>query len=304
MSGENLLGGAADTDIAAFLETCIAIKAALRTVSPCVVGLCGAQGSGKSTLAEALKHRLCARGLKTEILGLDDFYLARPQREALARDHHPLLRTRGVPGTHDVALAEKMLADFGREIDIVLPRFDKAADTRRPEAEWARRSGPFDVILFEGWIVGAKPQAQEALPEPVNALERDEDAQGQWRGWVNAKLAGDYRRLFSRLDLLVLLAAPGFDVVMAWRGQQEQELARTLAAQGKSEGIMDSKALHRFISHYQRLTEHILAEMPGRADVVIQLDTQRRVKDIQIRADLRRAIDDHTSSARLGASPP
>ena len=277
-------------DAAGFLETFIAEEAASRTARPCVVGLCGAQGSGKSTLAMALRSRLCARGLKTEILALDDLYLSREQREALARDQHPLLRTRGVPGTHDVALGQRLLADLARSTEILLPSFDKAADTRRPQADWVRRCGPFDVILFEGWIVGAKPQEQEALDKPVNALERDEDGQGEWRRWVDGRLSDEYQRLFSRLDLLVLLAAPSFDVVMEWRGEQERDLRRTLSAQGRGTGgTMDDDALRRFISHYQRLTEHILAEMPSRADVVIQLDPQRRVADVRVKADLRRA---------------
>ena len=34
--------------------------------------------------------------------------------------------------------------------------------------------------------------------------------------------------------------------------------------------------LQRFIAHYERITRHILAEMPNRADLVIRLDRRRR----------------------------
>src|SRR4051812_24782738 len=71
---------------------------------PIVAGLCGSQGSGKSTMALFLQVLLQDRGLKTAILSLDDLYLTLPERERLAADVHPLLRTRGVPGTHDVGL--------------------------------------------------------------------------------------------------------------------------------------------------------------------------------------------------------
>ncbi len=41
---------------------------------------------------------------------------------------------------------------------------------------------------------------------------------------VNDALGGEYQRLFAKIDFLVLLAAPSFDVVLKWRTQQEHEL--------------------------------------------------------------------------------
>jgi len=65
---------------------------------PFVLGIAGAQGSGKSTIARALAARFGC-----PVLSLDDLYLDGAARQRLAETVHPLLRTRGVPGTHDGA---------------------------------------------------------------------------------------------------------------------------------------------------------------------------------------------------------
>jgi D-glycerate 3-kinase len=159
-----------------------------------------------------------------------------------------------------------------------VPRFDKGQDSPLRQADWPVVEGPVRVILFEGWCVGAAPQTAGQLAVPVNALERDEDTDAAWRGAVNAALAGPYRRLFSRLDRLVLLAAPDFATVVRWRQQQEHALRDRLRAAGQSLGrTMDDAAVVRFLGHYERLVRHILDEMPGRADLVIGLDPERRV---------------------------
>lgn len=244
---------------------------------PFVVGLCGAQGSGKSTVSEGLMRRLEAGGLKVALLSIDDLYLGREDRERLGREVHPLFRTRGVPGTHDLALGAAVIEACGRAGRIALPRFSKEDDDRRPESQWPRIDGPVDLILFEGWCVGAVPQDAAALARPVNALERDEDRDGVWRRWANERLADDYQRLFARIDWLVLLAAPGFGVVSAWRREQEHKLRAMLAGQGRDlAATLDDAAVERFIQHYQRITEHILGEMPGRADLCLVLDAERR----------------------------
>lgn len=241
---------------------------------PFIAGLCGAQGIGKSTLARAVAERLEACGLSVLLLGLDDLYLPRADRLALAARVHPMLATRGVPGTHDVALGCAILAAAGQPGTLVLPCFDKATDDRAPEASGPQIATPVDIVLFEGWCVGALAQEAADLVEPVNELERHEDSSGIWRRYANEALAGPYRPLFGQLDTLILLAAPGFDVVARWRQEQEETLQATLPAGAET---MDSARIARFVAHYERLTRHILEEMPGRADLVLRLDRQRRL---------------------------
>ncbi len=243
---------------------------------PLVVGICGAQGSGKTTLANGLLRGLRDAGIAAASLSIDDLYLTLAEREHLAREVHPLLRTRGVPGTHDVDLGLSVIADIDGRPPALLPRFDKSRDDRAPVDRWQAIDEPLDVLLFEGWCVGARPQPAGDLIEPVNALERDEDRDGCWRDYVNVALAGRYRALFDRIDFLTLLAAPGWEVVRAWRSQQENDL-RAQAAPG-APGVMTDDQVARFIQHYERLTRHILVEMPGRADVTIALNADRTVR--------------------------
>ncbi len=241
----------------------------LQGARPFVLGLCGAQGSGKSTLASALADRIEG----TAILSLDDLYRTKAEREALARTVHPLFATRGVPGTHEVALGLVTLDALERGEAAPLPRFDKARDDRAPQDQWGRARAGTRLLIFEGWCVGARPEPEETLAEPINALEREEDADGVWRRAANAALAGDYQRLFARIDRLMLLEAPGFDVVRNWRIEQEHDL-RAHAVPG-APGLMSDAQVARFIQHYERLTRHILAEMPSHADAVAGLAADR-----------------------------
>ncbi len=244
-----------------------------------VVGLCGAQGSGKSTAAAALCEILERDDLPAVALSIDDFYLPRAERVTLAHTIHPLLVTRGVPGTHDVEMAQATIDSLAEPEPTLLPSFDKAVDDRRPRSQWRLCQGPMRVLILEGWCVGALPQTAAALAEPVNALEREEDADGRWRGYVNEALSTRYPTLFQRLSPLVLLAAPSFEVVQAWRSEQEHKLGEKLAREGgDASRLMSDAAIARFISHYERVTRQILAEMPQRADHVISLDARRNAR--------------------------
>ena len=248
---------------------------------PLVIGLCGAQGSGKSTLAAALAASLNGADIVTAVLSLDDLYLTRAERERQGADVHPLLRTRGVPGTHDVALGLGIFSALDQGCAALLPRFDKASDDRTAETAWGVAPAGTQVLIFEGWCVGARPEPETALVNPANVLERLEDPNAVWRHFVNAALAGPYQTLFARIDLLIFLAAPDFDSVARWRAEQELELsARSLPG---AAGIMSEAALARFIQHYERLTRHILATMPHDAALTIVLDTSRAARCLQRR---------------------
>ncbi len=261
---------------------------AARGREPLVIGLCGAQGSGKSTLAELLALRWRAAGLGVAVLSLDDLYLTKEARADLARDVHPLFRLRGPPGTHDVQLgldAIDALRNAGAASRVALPRFDKGSDTRAPRERWNIHVGVADVILLEGWCVGARPQAPDALVEPANALETGEDADGVWRRAVNDRLGGVYQMLFAATDRLVLLAVPDFKSVLEWRLLQERKLRVCLAREGRTGGMSDEE-IARFVLVYERLTRHILAEMPDRADAVLTLDHNHGIA----RAEYRQAL--------------
>jgi len=236
-----------------------------------VVGINGAQGAGKSTLCKFLEVLMIEHNQRATTLSLDDLYLAKAERLDMAENEHPLFATRGVPGTHDVALGEAVIDALKEGRPAVMPRFNKASDDRA--ADVTTIDSKFDVILFEGWCVGAVPQAAEALREPENSLEAEEDPEGVWRREVNRRLATDYAELFSRIDMLVMLKVESFEAVRANRKRQEEKLA---ANNPGGSAIMDDAALDRFLMHYERLTRWQLDEMPARADIVIPIGPDQR----------------------------
>jgi D-glycerate 3-kinase len=237
-----------------------------------LLGINGAQGSGKSTLADFIRMALENNaGWTVAVMSIDDFYLTKSEREWLGEQVHPLLVTRGVPGTHDLRLLDETLLalhDLRAGDTLRLPRFDKARDDRADPAAWPVVTGPVDLVILEGWCVGSRAQDEAALREPVNALERERDSDGVWRRYVNEQLAGPYAELFARLDTLVLLQVPGFDAVYRWRLEQEQKLA----AQTRGDGIMDEQQIADFIQHFERITRHNLECLPASAEVVLELD--------------------------------
>jgi D-glycerate 3-kinase len=255
-----------------------------------VFGLCGAQGSGKSTTARVVQDALRALfGLSVTTLSLDDLYLSRAARGALARTVHPLFATRGVPGTHDVGRGLSViqaLEQAGATASTALPRFDKATDEPFEPSTEPKFTGRPDVLIFEGWCVGARAEEPSALLHPVNALERDEDADGRWRGYVNEQLAGPYQTLFGRLDRLVMLRAPNFECVAGWRQEQEHKLLSRLRETGATEHpsrVMSDAEVARFVMYFERVTRHVLVDMPTYADLVIELASNREVLSTRAR---------------------
>ena len=237
-----------------------------------IVGVAGPQGSGKTTLVSAF----AASHPKVAHFSLDDVYLSKTERQALARDRHPLFVTRGPPGTHAMALFDgtvTALEGSGMNAQTPIPVFDKASDDRLPQSRWPVFEGRPSLILVDGWCLGATPQSEKDIAAPINKLEMEEDSEGAWRRAINQFLEG-YQSSFAMFDAILCLRAPLFNIVLDWRCQQEEGLL------GYSLSAVERDRIARFIAHYERLT---LSMMAGRrrADIEIQLDRQRNVVEIR-----------------------
>jgi len=249
----------------------------LRANTPFFVGVNGSQGSGKSTLTDFIKQYLTEKyDLTIAVLSLDDFYYSQRMRQKLAQSLHPLLATRGVPGTHNTELMAKVLSKLKQGLNVQLPRFNKATDNPHPVADWPEVTKQVDIVVLEGWCWGTPAQQQDALLTAVNSLEQEEDNNGKWRNYVNQQLTAEYEPLYSLFDFWLMLKAPSFDCVASWRTQQEHKLKQ--ATQGQANhGVMADEEITRFIQHYQRLTEHSLSLLPAKTHLTFSLDENRNI---------------------------
>ena len=251
-----------------------------RAGRPVLIALNGCQGSGKTTAVDFLCTALIEEhSLNAVALSLDDFYLTKSERLSLAHAVHPLFATRGVPGTHDMGLMRDTLDQVlsgQRRTPATIPEFDKAIDDRLPNSRRNNINTPVQVVLLEGWCLGAGPEPADTLSAPINALERDEDPAGLWRGYSNEVLRREFQPLYQRVDQWIMLRAPSFDCVFDWRREQEQKLAASLPPeQGRK--LMNDERLRRFIQHYERITRNCLNDLPDRVNHLFSLNAQRQV---------------------------
>ena len=243
--------------------------------APYFLGVNGAQGSGKSTFCELIRPVLQhLHGLQSGVLSVDDVYHTRRTRQELAHRIHPLCAIRGVPGTHDLQLAnevfDQVLAADGNGV-VRLPRFDKASDDRKAVDDWEIVREPLDVLLFEGWCVGCPPLP--AWERPYNEREERDDPEGIWARWSQECLKTAYQALFARLDALVMIKVPSMETVRQSRWLQEEKLWQ--AHEGKAEkpvGLMTRDEVWDYVALFERHTEFMLDRLAARADRLVVRD--------------------------------
>ena len=245
-----------------------------------VIGLTGGQGTGKSTISNILKIILKeAYKLETVIFSIDDFYKTLNERKKISKKISPLFLTRGVPGTHDTKMLLHCINnlkknDFKR---MIIPRFDKSVDDRCTKNKWVKVKKKPNIVIFEGWCVGATAQKNKDLNFPVNKLEKQRDNKRIWRQKVNSELKKDYNKIFNLIDKLIFLKVPSFKYVFRWRLLQEKKLRIT----GKGNKTMNDKQVENFVMYYERITKHMLKTLPKTANTVISIDEKHRLKSIK-----------------------
>ena len=273
-----------DLMIRSFLiPICFWISKKAKKKSPLIIGLAGGQGSGKTTISSILSLILKKYfKLKVFKISIDDFYKTKKQREILSKNKHSLLLTRGVPGTHDI----KIMLDFFRKIktknfkSLKLPKFNKANDDRYKKKHWYKLKSRPDVVIFEGWCVGAKPQSLRLLKKPINALEKAYDKSLKWRRFVNLQLKTNYKKLYSQLDSLLYLKVKNFNLLKKWRIKQEEKLWLKSKSR-KNLKIMNKKEVINFMQTYQRITEQMFKDAPKYSSIIMNLNKNHQIHKIK-----------------------
>ena len=246
------------------IPICFWISKKASKKKPLIIGLAGGQGIGKTTIASIITIIL-KKYFKLNVfkISIDDFYKTRKQRILLSKNKHPLLMTRGVPGTHDT----NIMLNFFRKIKVKkfkslkLPKFNKAVDERYKQNLWYKIKSKPDVVIFEGWCVGAKSQNFRQLRKPINSLERIHDQTFKWRQYVNYQLETKYKKLFNQLDGILYLKAKNFSLLRRWRLKQEKKL--WLKSKNKKNlKIMNKDQVKNFMDTYQRITQQMFKDMP------------------------------------------
>ena len=248
------------------------------------LGFSGGQGSGKTTAVKILKiilKKFFKR--KIHVSSIDDFYKTLKDRNKMSKNIHPLFKTRGVPGTHDINLIKKFFYFIKnkRFKKTKLPKFDKSIDDRSKKKYWFNIRERPEIVILEGWCVGAKPQSNFLIKKPVNLLEKFEDKDLTWRYYVNTKLKVEYKKLFSMIDNYIFMKIPNFKMVFKWRLLQENKLKNKSRIRKK---IMSYNEIKRFIMFYQRITLQMVKDLSKSASVVMLLNKNHKITKVIFRS--------------------
>ena len=252
---------------------------------PLILGLSGGQGIGKTTISSIITLIL-KKYFKLNIfkISIDDFYKTRKERFLLSKKIHSLLMTRGVPGTHDI----NIMLNFFKRVkknnfkSLKLPKFDKAIDDRCKKSSWYTIKKRPDIIIFEGWCVGAMAQKNSMLKKSINSLEKTNDQNLIWRKFVNNQLKTKYKKLFGHLDNLLYLKAKNFNLLQQWRIKQEKKLWLKLKKR-KNLKIMNKLEVINFMQTYQRITQNMIKDVPKYASIIFKLNSNHQIKTINYR---------------------
>jgi len=252
---------------------------------PLIIGLAGGQGSGKTTISSILTLILQIYfKLNVFKVSIDDFYKTRKDRRLLSKNKHPLLMTRGVPGTHDIDL----MLSFFKKIksknfkSLKVPTFNKAIDNRYPKNLWHKIESKPDVIIFEGWCVGARAQTATQLKKSINSFEKVNDQNTKWRTYVNNQLKTKYKILFNQLDGLLYLKAKNFNLLKEWRLKQERKL--WLQTKNKKNlKIMSSGDVINFMQTYQRITQQMFKDALKSSSIIMNLNSNHQIEKIKFK---------------------
>lgn len=238
---------------------------------PLIVGIQGPQGSGKSTLVMNLVNALSTR-YRVQSLSIDDLYLMNRDLEVLA-PQNPLLRGRGLPGTHDIILGGKILEALASGHDCQIPRYDKSLlgglGDRVPESQWTSVEGLADIVFIEGWMLGYQALTDEELVRRYQSSSKTYMKRYELSHLLEVnEFLKKYALWDQHLDAFVKIDTADISSVFGWRLEQEQR-----AKQGMSE-----EQVQNFVSRFMPMYELYFRDpLPFKNALVVEISPSRTV---------------------------
>ena len=237
-----------------------------------MIMIAGSQGSGKSSLSELIKNVYKKHyQKKVTIISIDDFYHSIKKRNAMSKNIHPLFKVRGVPGTHDIALLKNALWNIKKkQFPVYLPIFDKTKDIRK---KYRRKISSSDLVILEGWCVGASPLPNDYLFKNINTIEKNSDKQNVWRKNYNRYLK-DYQHLFKLFNCYIYILTPSWKNVISWKYKQELKL------RNQKNNLKLLSKLKEFIMYYEKITRWMMQTSKLNCNILIKVDKEQKFKKI------------------------
>ncbi|CDO94814.1 unnamed protein product [Kluyveromyces dobzhanskii CBS 2104] len=261
--------------------------------SPLFVFISGPQGSGKSYNSDILFRSLNEKGVKVALTSIDDFYLTHKDQLKLQSSfpENGLLKGRGLPGTHDLAVLKETLkrltdgkANASDAETIQFPVYDKS----RFNGEGDRVGNieaqlPLECVIIEGWFLGFEAVSDVSLQEAYgsaprgSALLRHELAHlRQVNEWLieYAAVLWDNKSLDS---IGIKFATDDTNNVYKWRLQQERAL---VASQGQGMGDAQVKSfVDRYMPCYELYYKQFIDPNTrfGERTLTVEIDADRAV---------------------------
>lgn len=256
------------------------VKAKLVASNKLIIAVSGPQGSGKTTVCKEAASALCdAYHIEAVAVSLDDFYRPHCELKEIAKRGNPLLKHRGLPGTHDTQLLYEFLKAFKAGApNLSFPIYDKSlfhgAGDRSGFKELPDKTS---VILLEGWMVGFQPVGDKKLQEKGLALLNE-----QWS--VKPELKDleeiethlrNYQAIWGQFDAFVTLVPKELRYIYEWRLQQEHEL---IAKRGI--GMTDPE-VKGFVDQYMPCYYIYNETLPSKNALKFELDENHHAQMLQ-----------------------
>ncbi|TYJ33921.1 hypothetical protein E1A91_A05G134900v1 [Gossypium mustelinum] len=245
-------------------------------IPPLVIGFSAPQGCGKTTLVFALDYLFRITGRNSATLSIDDFYLT-AEGQAELREQNPgntLLELRGNAGSHDLPFSVETLTALTKltkeGMKMKLPRYDKSAyggrGDRADSSTWPEVEGPLTVVLYEGWMLGFKPLANEVVKAVDPQLER-----------VNKNLEAYYDAWDKFIKAWIVIKIQDPSCVYQWRLQAEIAMRQAGKPGMSDEEVKDF--VSRYLPAYKAYLPTLYSEGPNGSHpnhlLLIEIDEAR-----------------------------